>query len=143
VILGTLAVKRPDLVEAAVKLHPGAVAVGIDARKGSVMVHGWVDRSEMGAVDLALKMKDLGVERIIYTDVARDGMLSGVNIDETVALAEESGLSVIASGGVASVEDVRKLWCRKSQGIEGVILGRALYEKKIDFAALMSGLREW
>jgi phosphoribosylformimino-5-aminoimidazole carboxamide ribotide isomerase len=143
VILGTLAVNRPDLVEAVVKLHRGSIVVGIDARAGNVMVHGWVDRSELRAADLALRMKDLGVERIIYTDISRDGMLEGVNIEETEELARKSGLPVIASGGVAAIEDVRKLWERRSEGIEGVILGRALYENRLDFSDLNSLVSGW
>ena len=143
VILGTVAIDNPDLVEEAVRRHPGAVIVGIDARNGNVALRGWVDVTSVTATDLALRMKALGVERIIYTDVARDGMLTGVNFDETKNLCVQTGMKVIASGGVASDDDVRKLWEIRSCGIEGVILGRALYDRKIDFAELRAKLLNW
>jgi phosphoribosylformimino-5-aminoimidazole carboxamide ribotide isomerase len=88
-------------------------------------------------------MKDLGVQRVIYTDVARDGMLKGVNVEETENLCVQTGMRVIASGGVSGVEDVRKLWEQRARGIEGVILGRALYDRKLDFAGLLSRMRSW
>ena len=143
VILGTVAVDNPSLVEEAVRRHPGAVVVGIDARNGNVALRGWVDVTSVTAVDLALRMKTLGIERIIYTDVARDGMLTGVNFKETENICVQAGMKVIASGGVASEDDVRKLWEIHSCGIEGVILGRALYDRKIDFAVLLAKMREW
>jgi phosphoribosylformimino-5-aminoimidazole carboxamide ribotide isomerase len=143
VILGTAAVDNPDLVKEAVRRHPGAVIAGIDARNGNVALRGWVDVTSITAVDLALRMKALGVERIIYTDVARDGMLTGVNFAETENLCVQTGMKVIASGGVASVDDVRKLWEIHACGIEGVILGRALYDRKIDFAELRSKMSDW
>ncbi|MCL2124008.1 MAG: 1-(5-phosphoribosyl)-5-[(5-phosphoribosylamino)methylideneamino]imidazole-4-carboxamide isomerase [Desulfovibrionaceae bacterium] len=143
VILGTVAVDNPDLVAEAVKRHPGAIAAGIDARNGNVALRGWVDVTSIPAVDLALRMKALGVERVIYTDVARDGMLTGVNYVETENLCARTGMKVIASGGVASEDDVRKLWEIHSCGIEGVILGRALYDRKIDFAKLLANMLSW
>jgi phosphoribosylformimino-5-aminoimidazole carboxamide ribotide isomerase len=143
VILGTVAIDNPGLVEEAVRRHPGAVIAGIDARNGNVALRGWVDVTSVTAVDLALGMKALGVERIIYTDVARDGMLTGVNFEETENLCLQTGMKVIASGGVASEENVRKLWEIRSCGIEGVILGRALYDRKIDFAALRAKMLNW
>ena len=143
VILGTVAVDNPDLVEEAVKRHPGKIVAGIDARNGNVALRGWVDVTSITAVDLALRMKALGVERVIYTDVSRDGMLSGVNCEETANLCVETGMKVIASGGVASGDDVRKLWEIQSCGIEGVILGRALYDRKIDFAELRAEMLGW
>ena len=143
VILGTVAVDNPDLVEEAVKRLPGSVVVGIDARNGNVALRGWVDVTSITAVDLALRMKEIGVERIIYTDVARDGMLTGVNFEETENLCVQTGMKVIASGGVASDDDVRKLLEIHSCGIEGVILGRALYERKIDFAELTAKMLQW
>ena len=143
VILGTVAIDNPDLVEEAVKRHPGAVIVGIDARNGNVALRGWVDVTSVTAVDLALRVKAIGVERIIYTDVARDGMLTGLNFDETENLCVQTGMKVIASGGVASEDDVRKLWEIQSCGIEGVILGRALYDRKIDFADLRAKMFNW
>jgi phosphoribosylformimino-5-aminoimidazole carboxamide ribotide isomerase len=142
-ILGTIAVEHPELVEEAVKLHPHSIVVGIDARGGRVALRGWLDQTAHSAVELALSMKRLGVERIIYTDVSRDGMLSGVNIQETEKLSGETGIKVIASGGVSSVEDVCKLWERRGAGIEGVILGRALYEKKINLKELYSLMSSW
>jgi phosphoribosylformimino-5-aminoimidazole carboxamide ribotide isomerase len=116
---------------------------GIDARKGKVALRGWVDQSGVPASELARRMKDLGVETVVYTDVARDGMLSGVNYEETENLCREAGVRVIASGGVSSVDDVRALWERRASGIEGVILGRALYDRRIDFADLRARLLSW
>ena len=143
VILGTVAVDNPDLVEEAVKRHPGAIIAGIDARNGNVALRGWVDVTSITAVDLATRMKALGVERVVYTDVARDGMLTGVNYQETENLCVLTGMKVIASGGVASDCDVRKLWEIHSCGIEGVILGRALYDRKIDFTELRANMLAW
>jgi phosphoribosylformimino-5-aminoimidazole carboxamide ribotide isomerase len=117
--------------------------VGIDARGGKVALRGWVDQTVLTGVELAQRMKDLGVELVIYTDVSRDGMLRGVNVDETENLCCETGIRVIASGGVSSVDDVRAIWERRASGIEGVILGRALYDKKIDFVALKAQMRLW
>jgi phosphoribosylformimino-5-aminoimidazole carboxamide ribotide isomerase len=142
-IIGTAAVDNPGMVEEAVRRHPGAIVVGIDARGGKVALRGWVDQTVLTGVELARRMKDLGIELVIYTDVARDGMLRGVNVDETEKLAREAGMRIIASGGVSSVEDVRAIWKRHSFGIEGVILGRALYDRKIDFAALKAQLISW
>jgi phosphoribosylformimino-5-aminoimidazole carboxamide ribotide isomerase len=143
VILGTVAVENPALVEEAVKLRPQAIVIGIDARGGHVALRGWVNQTTHSAVDLALRMKSLGIERIIYTDVTRDGMLTGVNVDETERLSREAGIKVIASGGVSSGEDVRKLWERRKTGIEGAILGRSLYEKKIDLKELLLTISSW
>ncbi|MDI9611755.1 MAG: 1-(5-phosphoribosyl)-5-[(5-phosphoribosylamino)methylideneamino]imidazole-4-carboxamide isomerase [Acidobacteriota bacterium] len=143
VILGTVAVDNPAVVAEAVRRHPGSVLAGIDARQGKVALRGWVEQTPVAAVDLARDMKALGVERIVYTDVARDGMLTGVNVEETEKVARESGLRVIASGGVASEADVRALWLRRDAGIEGVILGRALYDGKIDFRSLRARMTSW
>jgi phosphoribosylformimino-5-aminoimidazole carboxamide ribotide isomerase len=142
-ILGTVAVEHPELVEEAVKLRPHAIVAGIDARGGRVALRGWLDQTTHSAVDLALRMKSLGVERVIYTDVSRDGMLRGVNIQETEKLSQEAGIGVIASGGVSGEEDVRRLWERRASGIEGVILGRALYEKKINLKEILSLISLW
>jgi phosphoribosylformimino-5-aminoimidazole carboxamide ribotide isomerase len=142
-ILGTVAVDNPKVVEEAVRRHPEAIVVGIDARNGNVALRGWVDQTALTAAELALRMKKLGVARVIYTDVARDGMLKGVNYQETENLCRETGIRVIASGGVSSIEDVREIWDRRACGIEGVILGRALYEKKIDFADLRAQMLSW
>ncbi len=143
VVVGTVALEQPDIVEEAVRLHGAAVAVGIDARGGRVAVRGWVEQSSRSALDLARRMGAIGVERIIYTDIARDGMLTGVNVAETAAVARQSGLKVIASGGVAGTTDVRGLWELRDAGIEGVILGRALYERKVDFMKLREELQGW
>lgn len=142
-ILGTIAVEDPVTVEKAVRQHPSRIVVGIDARKRKVALRGWVDQTTVPAAELAQRMKKLGVERVIYTDVARDGMLSGVNYKETENLCRETGLRVIASGGVSNVEDVRALWERRACGIEGVILGKALYDSKIDFGDLRAQLEMW
>jgi phosphoribosylformimino-5-aminoimidazole carboxamide ribotide isomerase len=142
-ILGTVAMDHPDVVAEAVRRYSAAIIVGIDARGGKVALRGWVDQTTTTAVELALRMKDLGVERVIYTDVARDGMLRGVNYEETETLCRETGIPVIASGGVSTVEDVRELWERRRSGIEGVILGRALYDRKLDFAELRAQVLAW
>ncbi len=142
-ILGTVAVDKHDVVEEAVRRYPGAIVVGIDARRGKVALRGWVEQTAITAVELARQMKNLGVERVIYTDVARDGMLSGVNFEETEVLCRETGIRVIASGGVSRIEDIRALWERRACGIEGVILGRALYDKKLDYADLRSQMNSW
>jgi phosphoribosylformimino-5-aminoimidazole carboxamide ribotide isomerase len=142
-IIGTVAAEDPKVVEEAVRRHPASIVVAIDARKGQVALRGWVDRTALKAVELALRMKDAGVERIIYTDVTRDGMLRGVNYLETETLCRETGMRVIASGGVSNIEDVRALWERRACGIEGVILGRALYDRKVDFADLRDRVLSW
>jgi phosphoribosylformimino-5-aminoimidazole carboxamide ribotide isomerase len=142
-ILGTVAVDNPGVVEEAVRRHPGAIVVGIDARQGKVALRGWVDQTTLTAAELALRMKSLGVERVIYTDVARDGMLRGVNYQETESLCRETGIRVIASGGVSAIEDIRALWERRACGIEGVILGRALYDGKLDFAGSQARMLSW
>jgi phosphoribosylformimino-5-aminoimidazole carboxamide ribotide isomerase len=142
-IIGTVAVEKPEIVAEAVKNHPEKIVVGIDARQGDVVLRGWVEKTVIRAAELARRMKDIGVRRIIYTDVARDGMLRGVNFDETENVCREAGIRVIASGGVAGVDDVRILWERRACGIEGVILGRALYDRKIDFADLQRQMQSW
>ena len=142
-ILGTVAVDHPEVVIEAVRRHPGSIVVGIDARNGKVALRGWVDQTSLTGVDLARRMKSLGIQRVIYTDVARDGMLSGVNFEETEALCREAGIKVIASGGVSKTEDVRILWEKRACGIEGVILGKALYDQKIHFSDLRDQMRSW
>ncbi len=132
VILGTAAVKDPALVRAACKAFPGQVAVGLDAREGKVAVEGWARVSELEALDLARKFEDAGVSTIIYTDIDRDGMLSGLNVEATVALAEAVSIPVIASGGLAGIEDLRRLMAAQAPGIEGAICGRALYDGRLD-----------
>jgi len=132
VILGTVAVRQPEVVAEAVAQHGAErVAVGIDARDGRVTVQGWTEAAETTAPELAARMAALGVRHAIYTDVGRDGMLVGVNVEGTVGLARASGLQVIASGGVASLDDVRALKAREDEGIAGVIIGMALYRGAI------------
>ena len=140
VILGTAAVKNPALVKEVAGAYPGKIAVGIDARNGMVAVEGWVKASTLRAVDLAKLFEDAGVAAIIYTDIARDGTLEGPNLDETVALAEAISIPVILSGGIGSMDDLRAVKAREASGIEGIIIGRALYENTIqpyDALALM------
>lgn len=132
VILGTIALRDPEIVKQACKTFPGHVAVGIDARDGQVAVQGWAETSSTTALDLARKFEDAGVEAIIYTDIDRDGALQGVNVEATRDLATAVSIPVIASGGVASIDDIKKLRAVESSGIEGVIIGRALYDGRID-----------
>jgi len=132
VILGTAAVKNPQLVRDACRAFPGRVVVGIDARGGRVALEGWAEQSEEAADDLARRFEDAGVAAIVYTDIERDGALQGVNVAATAALADAISLPVIASGGVASLDDIAALMAVARQGIEGVICGRALYDGRID-----------
>jgi len=143
VILGSAAVKDPDVVRAACRAYPGRVAVGIDARDGMVATEGWAETTRLPARDLALRVEDAGAAAIIYTDIARDGMLSGLNLAQTVALAERLATPVIASGGVGGIDDLRALK-RAAAGtrIEGVIVGRALYDGRIEPAAALGLLGE-
>ena len=132
VILGTVALTDPDLVLEACRLHPGRIVVGIDARDGRVAVEGWATTSNVKALDLALKFEDAGVAAIVYTDINRDGVMSGVNLEATVDLAFALTTPVIASGGVSSINDLLELKAHESAGIEGLISGRALYDGRID-----------
>ncbi|MDR3539542.1 MAG: 1-(5-phosphoribosyl)-5-[(5-phosphoribosylamino)methylideneamino]imidazole-4-carboxamide isomerase [Desulfosporosinus sp.] len=129
VILGTIAVKDPDLVAEAARRYGDRIVVGIDALGGWVAVQGWAEATEMLAIDLAQAMKDVGIKRVVYTDIARDGMLQGPNIESTVHLAQETGLAVIASGGISTLADLRHLQLEALKGvsIEGAITGKALY----------------
>ncbi len=138
VILGTAAVKNPELVREACGKFPGSIAVGIDARGGKVAVEGWAQISEVSALELALRFEDCGVAAIIYTDIERDGALAGVNVEATAALARRLETPVIASGGVASLDDIRALQRHERDGIEGVICGRALYDGRIDPKAALA-----
>lgn len=142
-IVGTAAITDPQVLEEAVKRWRGSLAVAIDARAGVVAVRGWVDQSNVSALELAERVRMIGIERVIYTDVSRDGTFRGVNVEETETLARRSGLKVIASGGVTTADDVYELWRRRQSGIEGVILGRALYEKRLDFRHVQSQLTSW
>lgn len=131
VILGTVALKNPQLVNEACKLFPGAIAVGIDARGGRVAVEGWVETSEVYATDLAKSFEDSGVSALIYTDIGRDGALMGPNIEETLGLARAVSIPIILSGGVTSIHDIESINKVAEQGISGAIIGRALYERTI------------
>lgn len=134
VILGTLALREPELVRTLCRRFPQQIAVGIDARNGFVAVEGWTEQSEVSAVDLALKFEDAGVAAIIYTDIDRDGAMQGHNVDQTAQLAERLSTPVIASGGVTDLSDLMALKTVAGHGIEGVIVGRALYDGAIDIA---------
>ena len=142
VIIGTAAVRDPALVKAAARAHPGRVAVGLDARDGKIAVEGWSKTSALSALDVARRFEDEGVAAIVYTDVNRDGMLQGLNLDATIVLAEHVSLPVIASGGLASLADVRALLEPRAQKLEGAIAGRALYDGRLDPAAALSLLRQ-
>jgi phosphoribosylformimino-5-aminoimidazole carboxamide ribotide isomerase len=139
VILGSAAAKNPSLVRAACRAFPNRVAVGIDARDGLVATEGWAETSTLAARDLALRFEDAGVAVIIYTDISRDGMLSGVNIEQTVELARHVTTPVIASGGVGGLQDLAALQqAAAGTPIEGVVIGRALYDGRIDPAAALA-----
>jgi phosphoribosylformimino-5-aminoimidazole carboxamide ribotide isomerase len=135
VILGTKAVKEPDFVGEACAAFPGKVIVGLDAKDGLVATDGWAEVSELKATDLARRFENDGVSAIVYTDIARDGMMQGVNVQATVAMAQASSIPVIASGGITDIEDIRALARQASQGICGAITGRAIYEGTLDVAA--------
>ena len=139
IVFGTVAVKDPDMVIAACRLWPDRVAVGIDARGGFVAVEGWAEQSTLAVVDLAGRFEDAGVAAIVYTDIDRDGMMQGVNVEETASLAEKTTIPVIASGGIASLEDLRALKARG--GIAGAISGRALYDGRLDLSAALTELK--
>jgi phosphoribosylformimino-5-aminoimidazole carboxamide ribotide isomerase len=132
VILGTVAVRDPALVKEAAAAFPGCVAVGIDAKDGLVAIEGWAEVSELTATELAKRFEDAGVAAIIYTDIARDGVLTGLNLEATAALAREVSIPVIASGGLADIEDIRNLLKPEYAGIAGAITGRALYDGRLD-----------
>lgn len=140
VILGTVAVRDPALVKEACRRHPGQIVVGIDARNGMVAVEGWAETSELSALDLALKFEDAGVAAIVYTDIDRDGALTGCNVDATAALAEKISTPVIASGGVSSIDDMKALKAVEASGLEGVISGRAIYDGRLDLAEALAVL---
>lgn len=141
VILGTAALKDPALVRAACRSFPGRIAVGIDARGGRVAVEGWAETSEVSARELALRFEDAGVAAIIHTDIERDGLLAGANAEATAALAAAVSTPVIASGGVGGLEDLRALKAVEASGIAGVVVGRALYDGRLDLAAALALLR--
>jgi phosphoribosylformimino-5-aminoimidazole carboxamide ribotide isomerase len=138
VIIGTAAVRDPALVKDAARAHPGRVAVGLDARDGKVAVEGWAETSTLSALDIARRFEDAGVAAIIYTDVARDGMLKGLNLDATIELADKISIPVIASGGLASIDDVHALLEPRARKLQGAIAGRALYDGRLDAAAALA-----
>ncbi len=137
VIIGTAAVKSPGFLHDACNAFPGQVIVGLDARDGKVATDGWSKLTRHEVLDLARKFEGYGIEGIIYTDIGRDGMMTGVNIEATVKLAQAVSVPVFASGGVTNLDDIDKLLAVESEGIEGVILGRSLYEGTLDFAAAL------
>ena len=141
VIIGTAAVRDPAFVKEAAKKHPKRIAVGLDARDGKVAVEGWAEQSELTVLDIARRFEDAGVAAIIYTDVARDGMLKGINWESTIALANAISIPVIASGGLASIEDIRRMTQPDANKLEGAIAGRALYDGRLDPAAAIAMLR--
>ena len=138
VILGTVAVRDPDLVRAACRAFPGRIVVGIDAKGGRVAVEGWAETSELTAIDLAGRFEDVGVAAIIYTDIDRDGVLKGLNLDSTAQLGAATSIPVIASGGLAAIDDIRNLLKPEYAGIAGAISGRALYDGRLDPAAALA-----
>ena len=141
-ILGSAAVKNPELVEEACKKYPGHIAVGIDAKNGDVAIEGWGKGSGVAATELAKKMAAYGVETIIYTDISRDGMLSGVNVEATAALARACGVPIIASGGVASIEDIRRVKAVEADGVQGCIIGKAIYTGAVDLKEALALAKE-
>ncbi len=142
VIIGTAAVRDPQFVKQAAKKYPGRVAVGLDARDGKVAVQGWAETSELSALDIARRFEDAGVSAIIYTDIARDGLLQGLNLDATIALAEAITIPVIASGGLGSIDDIKALLEPRAKKLEGAIAGRALYDGRLDPAAALKLIRD-
>jgi phosphoribosylformimino-5-aminoimidazole carboxamide ribotide isomerase len=141
VIIGTAAVRDPDLVRLAARDWPGRVAVGLDARDGRVAVQGWAETSDLPALEIARRFEDAGVAAIIYTDISRDGLLKGLNLDATVALADAVAIPVIASGGLASIDDIRLLLEPRASRLAGAIAGRALYDGRFDAAEALRLIR--
>ncbi|PCI03216.1 MAG: 1-(5-phosphoribosyl)-5-[(5-phosphoribosylamino)methylideneamino]imidazole-4-carboxamide isomerase [Hyphomicrobiales bacterium] len=142
VILGTIAVRDPDLVIEACKKFPGKVAVGIDAKGGKVAVEGWAEASELGIIELAKKFEGAGVAAIIYTDIDRDGILTGINWPSTIGLAEAVSIPIIASGGLASIDDIKRMCEPDAAILEGAITGRALYDGRLDAGEALDLLKD-
>ena len=142
VVLGTAALRDPDLVRRAAADYPGRIVVGIDVRDGLVAVEGWAETSAIAAVDLARRFADAGVAAVVYTDIARDGALAGVDADAVAGFARQAGLPVIASGGIASLADIAALAARAANGIAGAICGRALYDGRIDAMAALRAAQQ-
>jgi len=134
IILGTVAFKDPEFVVRACDMFPGQIIIGIDAKKGRVAIEGWTEEINMGPVDMARKFEDSGVSAIVYTDIQRDGMRSGPNLDATASLAKAVKIPVIASGGISGIEDVQSLLPLEKLGVTGMITGRALYDGTLDLA---------
>jgi phosphoribosylformimino-5-aminoimidazole carboxamide ribotide isomerase len=142
IILGTIAVRSPHLVKIACRLFPGKIAVGIDAKGGNVAVEGWAESSSLGVIELAKKFEGAGVSAIIYTDIDRDGILAGINWNSTIELANAVSIPVIASGGLASIDDVKRMLEPDAAKLEGAITGRALYDGRLDPAAALKLISE-
>ena len=141
VIIGTAAVRDPELVKVAAKKFPGRVAVGLDARDGKVAVEGWAETSQVTALEIARRFEDAGVAAIVFTDIARDGLLKGLNLDATIGLAERISVPIIASGGLASIDDVKALLQSRSRKLAGAVAGRALYDGRLDAAVALRLIR--
>lgn len=141
VIIGTAAVRDPVLVKEAARQNPGRVAVALDARQGRVAVQGWAETSDLSALDIARRFEDAGIAAVVYTDIGRDGMLRGLNLDATIALADQVAIPVIASGGLASLDDVRALLAPEAQKLAGAIAGRALYDGRLNAADALALLK--
>jgi phosphoribosylformimino-5-aminoimidazole carboxamide ribotide isomerase len=141
VIIGTAAVRDPAFVKEAAAKFPGRVAVGLDARDGKVAVEGWAETSTVTALEIAQRFEDAGVAAIIFTDIARDGLLKGLNLDATIALADSITIPVIASGGLASIEDIKAMLSPRAKKLAGAIAGRALYDGRVDPAAALELIR--
>jgi phosphoribosylformimino-5-aminoimidazole carboxamide ribotide isomerase len=142
VIIGTAAQRNPELVEEACRLFPGKIVVGIDAKNGMVAVQGWAEVTGVTAVDLARKFEGFGVSAIVYTDISRDGMMQGPNIEATKGLAESISIPVIASGGVSSLQDIRNLLAVEQSGVTGVITGKAIYTGALNLAEAITLTRQ-
>ena len=141
VIIGTAAVRDPAFVKEAAAKFPGRVAVGLDARDGKVAVEGWAETSTVTALEIAQRFEDAGVAAIIFTDIARDGLLKGLNLEATIALADSISIPVIASGGLASIEDIKAMLSPRAKKLAGAIAGRALYDGRVDPAAALELIR--
>jgi len=141
VIIGTAAVRDPAFVKEAAAKFPGRVAVGLDARDGKVAVEGWAETSTVTALEIVQRFEDAGVAAIIFTDIARDGLLKGLNLDATIALADSISIPVIASGGLASIEDIKAMLSPRAKKLAGAIAGRALYDGRVDPAAALELIR--
>jgi phosphoribosylformimino-5-aminoimidazole carboxamide ribotide isomerase len=141
VVIGTAAVRDPVLVAKAAELYPARLAVALDARGGMVAVEGWAETSELSALDIAKRFEDVGVAALVYTDISRDGLLKGLNLDATIELAERVSIPVIASGGLASIADVKALLQPRARKLAGAIAGRALYDGRLDAAEALQLIR--